>query len=290
MAYKADGRIDEAIALERETLELSVSKRGPSDPDTLITRSNLASMYQTAGRTAEAIALDEETLKLAVSRFGPNNPETFPTRNNLAIAYSNTGRTTEAVALHEENLKLCEEKMGPDHPYTLNSLRNLATSYERLGRWTDAEARRRMALARRRKSHRTEKANVALLARELEGLGFNLLKQSMWSEAERALRESLAICEKTQPDDWERFNAMSLLGGSLLGKGKYTEAESLLLQGYEGMSARARKIPAWRRSLVLEAAERVLQLYESWNKPEQAAEWRGKLALADLPADVFAMP
>ena len=46
----------------------------------------------------------------------------------------------------------------------------------------------------------------------------------------------------------------------------------MLLEGYESMN-----VPpsgAIRRS---EALERVVHLYESWGKPDKAAEWRAKL-------------
>ncbi len=36
---------------------------------------------------------------------------------------------------------------------------------------------------------------------------------------------------------------MSLLGGALLGQGRYAEAEPLVIGGYEGMKAREAKIP-----------------------------------------------
>jgi hypothetical protein len=39
---------------------------------------------------------------------------------------------------------------------------------------------------------------------------------------------------------------------------------------------------------VREAAERVVRLYEEWNKPDQATVWKAKLGMRDLPADVFA--
>jgi hypothetical protein len=39
-----------------------------------------------------------------------------------------------------------------------------------------------------------------------------------------------------------------------------------------------------------EAAERVIRLYEAWGKPDQAAVWKVKLGMPDLPADVFARP
>jgi hypothetical protein len=83
---------------------------------------------------------------------------------------------------------------------------------------------------------------------------------------------------------------MSLLGDSLLGQGRYADAESLIVPGYAGMKARARKIPASARTQLGKAVERVIRLYEAWGRPEQAAEWRRTLGLADLPADVFARP
>ena len=72
------------------------------------------------------------------------------------------------------------------------------------------------------------------------------------------LRESLAaIREKAMPDDWRRFNCMSLLGGAFLGRGQFTEAEPLLLEGYKGMKQREAKIPKVAKHRVAEAAERI---------------------------------
>ena len=39
-----------------------------------------------------------------------------------------------------------------------------------------------------------------------------------------------------------------------------------------------------------EAAEQVIRLYEAWNQPEKATEWKAKLGMPDLPDDVFARP
>ena len=44
------------------------------------------------------------------------------------------------------------------------------------------------------------------------------------------------------------------------------------------------------RSRLREAAERVIRLYEDWGKAEQAAVWKAKLGMPDLPADVFGSP
>jgi hypothetical protein len=104
------------------------------------------------------------------------------------------------------------------------------------------------------------------------------------------LREALGICEKAIPDDLGRYNTMSLLGEALRGQGRYAEAESLVVDGYQGMAAPAVRIAVPDRPLLLEAAERVVHLYESWGRPEQAAAWKIKLGMPDLPADVFARP
>jgi hypothetical protein len=81
---------------------------------------------------------------------------------------------------------------------------------------------------------------------------------------------------------------MSQLGGALLGQGKAAEAEPLILAGYEGLQARAARIPAPARSRLAEAAARVVQLYEAKGQPAKANEWRTRLGLwPEFPADPF---
>jgi hypothetical protein len=41
---------------------------------------------------------------------------------------------------------------------------------------------------------------------------------------------------------------------------------------------------------VVDAASTWVRLYEAWNKPGQAAAWKAKPGMPDLPADVFARP
>jgi serine/threonine protein kinase len=287
IAYLDAGRAGEAARLHEGTLRLRTAKLGPDHPDTLTSRGNLAAAYRAAGRVREAVALHEETFRLRTAKLGPEHPDTLSSRNNLAEAYHDAGRVADAVALHEGTLRLRTAKLGPDHPQTLTTRNNLAGTYESLGRWAEAEALRGETLARRRK---TTPPDSPLLAGDLDGLGRNLLEQSKWPEAEPVLRESLAIREMKLPDDWSRFNTMSLLGGALLGRGKYAEAEPLVVPGYEGMKARAATIAAQVKHRLLEAAERVVRLYEAWGKPDTAREWKEKLGLVDLPADVFARP
>jgi tetratricopeptide (TPR) repeat protein len=104
-----------------------------------------------------------------------------------------------------------------------------------------------------------------------------LLLADKFAEAEPLARECLRLREKLIPDKWSRFNAQSMLGGSLLGQKKYAEAEPLLLAGYEGMKQRERSIPAASQVRVKETLERLVELYEATNRPEKAAEWKQEI-------------
>jgi serine/threonine protein kinase/tetratricopeptide (TPR) repeat protein len=329
VAYLSAGRLSEAIALGEKTLKLEQAKLGPDHPDTLNCRSNLALAYREAGRIAESIALDEETIRLREAKVGPDHRDTLISRDNLALDYREAGRLAEAIVLHQSTLARLEATLGPDHPDTLDCRHNLAVAYredrrlpeaimldqaslermeaklgpshsitletrsqlalddQALDRWSQAEAGLREVLARRRK---VVNSSSPRLATDLALLGANLLYQSRWSEAELPLREALAIYHRAQADEWSTYKAMTLLGGALLGQDRYAEAEPLLVSGYDGMIAREARIPVSERFRLREAAERVIRLYEDWGKSEQAAAWKTKVGMSDLPADVFARP
>ena len=76
----------------------------------------------------------------------------------------------------------------------------------------------------------------------MDQLAWEYGNQGKLIEAE-PLRECLEIREAAMADSWLRFNTMSLLGGALLGQGRYAEAEPLVVAGYEGMESRGTTIP-----------------------------------------------
>jgi serine/threonine protein kinase len=331
-AYLAAGRDLEAIKLAEEALRLRTAKLGADHPDTLESRNTLAFAYQVARRTSEAVALHEENLRLCIARLGPDHSTTSASRNNLALAYRDAGRKAEAIVLDEENLKLCIAKLGPDHPDTLNSRNNLAEAYrEDAHRIAEAivldeenlklyiakfgpddpntlKVRNNLALAFQDAGRTTEaiamhEENLKLcIARLGSNHSYTLGRRNhlaqayaaavLFTKAEPILRECLAIREKALPDDWITFYTRSQLGGNLLSQKKYAEAEPLILQGYDGVKARETKIPPLNKKYLTEAAERVVELYQAWGKPEKAAEWRRTQrmpdARIDLPADPFA--
>jgi tetratricopeptide (TPR) repeat protein len=206
-------------------------------------------------------------------------------RNNLGLAFRDAGRLSEAIECFQSALGLLEVRPGGAHPLTLECRNNLAGVFESLGRYREAEELESGTLARRRKG---VKPGSPVLAPDLSALGRNLMYQRRWSEAEPLLRECAAILEKAAPDDWSRYDALCMLGESLMGERRYAQAEPALIAGYEGMIAREKQVPAAQKSRLREAAERVVRLYEVWNKPLDAARWKSKVGMPDLPGDVFA--
>jgi hypothetical protein len=112
-------------------------------------------------------------------------------------------------------------------------------------------------------------------------LGEALTANGKAAEAEPLLREALASRREVLPKgDWLTANAESLLGGCLTVQAHYAEAEPLLLQGHDGLAA-AKGTPPDR---LRDARQRLITLYEKWQKHEQAAAWRAKQVTAEKPA------
>ena len=102
------------------------------------------------------------------------------------------------------------------------------------------------------------------------------VSRGKFTEREPLAREAVEFDRKNRPDDWQRFRAETLLGASLAGQKKYSDAEPLLLEGYRGMLARKDHIGVPDRYHLSRAREWLVKLYQAWGKPESAAEWSKK--------------
>ena len=71
------------------------------------------------------------------------------------------------------------------------------------------------------------------------------------------------------------------LGRLLTGTKKYAEAEPLLLSGYNGMKQREEQIPQRARPSLIDAAQRLAQLYEGTGQSRKLAQWKQKLSELD---------
>ncbi len=275
-AYHEAGRPADALPLEEETLKRFEAQLGPDHIYTLTALNNLANTYRHAGRLAQALPLFEQTLNRLRKTIGPNHPTTLLAMNNLGLAYTDSGRVADAILLHEDALKLNKAQLEPDHPDTLFTMSCLAAAYRQAGRLAEAESLHRETLKRQQAKLGPDDPGTL---KSTNSLAEDYLDVKP-AEAERLLRQSMAIRDKKSPDDWSTFDTRSLLGASLLGQRKYAEAEPLVIESYEAMKAREAKIPATSKARLSKAGARIVQLYEAWGKKEKAEEWRKRLAQA----------
>jgi tetratricopeptide (TPR) repeat protein len=318
MLYQDAGKMTLALPLCEETVRRMKAKLGPDHPNTLTTMEHLAVMDLVSNQLDKALALYEEALARRKAKQGPDHPATLRTLNYLGSIYWRVRRFDRSVPLLEEAYRLEKARLGENHPETLLGLANLGVNYKdsgRLAQGTECLERawqgvRRlpdfhaflawvpMALANAYEQARYHAKAQQVQEDQLKDLRSRLpadhptltstqarfatwlLQQKKYAEAEVVLQECLAARVRKELDVWTTFNTRSLLGEALAGQTKYSEAEPLLLDGYEGMDRRQATIPPEARVRLAEARQRLVKLYSAWGKTEQEAQWRKKAEAA----------
>jgi serine/threonine protein kinase len=270
--YGGQGKRAEAAALLAQVLEIQKRAIGHDHPDTVTSMNNLAVIHGAQGKFFEAANLHAQLLEIRRRVLGPDHPDTLISMNNLAVMHGAQGKFAEAAALHAQTLESRKRALGLEHPQTLGSMNNLACIFESQGKLIEARQLLQEAL-----QHVHDQTSPTVQSLVLASLGHVLLAQQRFIEAEPLLRECLELSQKLAPDEWRTFHARSLLGGALSGQKRFEAAEPLLLEGYEGLKQREQRVPANYHVYIREAAGRLVRLYESWDKPARAAEWKARL-------------
>jgi tetratricopeptide (TPR) repeat protein len=273
LVYFREGKYAQAVALYSETLQILRRVLGSEHPNTLNSMNNLAAAYVGQGKYAPAEALYGQALETRRRVLGPEHPDTLTSMNNIANAYTRQRKYAQAEDLFNRTLETSRRVLGPEHPRTLDTLADFASMYQRQGNYALAETYAGQVLAGQRHALGAEHPDTMVA---MADLALAYLSQAKFGESEPLAREALKFYHKMQPDDWQRYRAASLLGASLAGQKRFTEAEPLLLEGYQGMLARKERIavPDWYH--LDRSREWVGQLYQAWGKTAPAAEWQKK--------------
>jgi serine/threonine protein kinase/Flp pilus assembly protein TadD len=274
LAYKSLGKYSDAERIYLKHLAIERRSGHENHPHALVVMHNLAALYAAQGSFEKAEPLFQQVLAARRQKIGRTHPHTIMTQNALADLYEKTHEPPKAEQLYRATVDEARAKLGADHLDIRNACSQLGWVCEAQGKLTEAETAFRQLLEGALRLGPQNPDYHGALAQ----LGRNLLLQKKFNEAEPLLRESLSVRERFSPEDWKTFNGKSLLGGCLLGQKRFADAEPLLLAGYDGMKQREMQIPADGYVRLPEAAERLVQLYEVWGKPEEATKWRATLA------------
>jgi len=273
--YRRQGKYTQAEPLLRNGLALQRRRLGAENPDTLLMMNNLARLYLDEGRYAEAEPLFTQALAIQERVLGREHPETLTVMRNLAHLYRNQRKYGQAERLLTQVAQVQQRLLGAEHPDTLTTMSELAQLCQDQGKYGEADPLSAKVLeVRSRVLGEGHPDTVSALV----SLGQVRLGQRRYAEAESLLREALSAQEKNGPDAWQAYNIQSLLGACLAAQARFAEAELLSVAAYHGLQQRQIAIPHDSRWALDQAAERIVQLYSAWGRPQQASEWSRKLA------------
>jgi tetratricopeptide (TPR) repeat protein len=263
--YFKGKRFDRSLSILENVLRLQQDHLSKDHPDTLRTKLILAANFRFVGRMDEARNLFEELVRLPEDDLHRSDRIYLNAASTLGLIYKDAGRRSEAIPLLEQGFRAW--KLDP----TLMTIGPVLIELY-LQELPRDEAMRKIREVLQ--SCRDDSSQGTALATSLVGCGAKLLNSGEYLLAEELLREGQQLREKTAPDAWSTFNAKSLLGASLLGLGRYSEAEPLLKVGYEGMKSREKSIPPVARDRLPEAARRLVDLYDLTGNEPELRHWR----------------
>ena len=265
------GRSAEALSKHEAALEMNQRLFGGDHPAVAASLNNVAGCLESLGRLAEALSKFEAALEMRQRLFQGDHPDVAASLNNVAGCLESLSRWAEALPKSEAALEMQQRLFPDDHPGVAASLNNVALCLRSLGRSAEALSKFEAALEMHSRLFQGNHPGVALslnnVAASLESLG----------RSEEALPKYEAALEMFRrvlpPGHPHTLYPQIGLAKTLVSLGRHADAEPFLLDGYERMKDHP-TIPAMRRQ---EALKRIVNLYEAWNKPDQAAEWRAKL-------------
>ena len=265
------GDIKSAESLLREALGLRRKLLGDEHADVTASMNELAitlNRWETPESTAESERLYREALRIRRKLFGDKSPEVAQNLNNLGVFLNANKRAfPEAEHVLREALEINRTLLGDQHQEVATSMNNLALVLRDTRQFEEAEELFRRSLEIDRITLGDTHPAAATCVNNLANL---LQRKGDHTGAEALYKEAIRLKRLTFPEHhWEVATIQSLLGACLVAARRFNEAEPLLSESY----------PVIRRNFgethnrTTVALQRIIDLYEKWGKPDQAASW-----------------
>ena len=264
------GEYGESATLFRESLAMKRRLLGDTHPDVATGLNNLAFVLHDVGDHSAAEASFQEALTIRREHLGEKHPMVSQILNNLAFLYRDMGDTDRALELSRQALTVYREAYSGDHPDIAYGMSNLAGMLVEVGDYEDAEPLLREALAMNQRLFDPGHADIAGTQ---TGMAILFLRTERVAAAlEMAQAAHASLTESYGSDHWRTDWALATQGAALIQLSRYTEAEPLLLESYEGLSSNP-----GARPIHIETARRYLvDLYTAWDRPKEVARYSEK--------------
>lgn len=266
--YLNQGNYEAAETYYREALSVDSTVYGPEHPVVAMELANLGSVLENRQQYAAAEALLLESLRIRRLKLGTEHYHTAYGLIQLGSLMRKQQAYDRAETYLREALAIDERVLGPEHLHTGVAASRLGLTLMDQGNHAAAEPLLRRALAVFRKNagdrHYYTASSVCNLAYLLQLRHRN-------EEAEALFREGLPLLEASVPPGHPDIAVQRGRFGALLAAlSNWAEAEPLLIASYENLNQR---LGAAHRD-TREAAGRLVQLYEAWQRPERATPYR----------------
>jgi serine/threonine-protein kinase len=175
---------NEAIPLQKETLDAYTKLLGREHPDTLHSMNEYAGMLQDAGRYEESADLFREVLEIRLKRDGEENYKARTSMNNLGLALFDVGKLDEAEQWLQRTYDLELRLQGPDARDTLHAANHLANTKRCRGNIDGALRLQRDVVARAPAAFGADRPDLAILR---YGFALTLIAAKDFDGAKREL-------------------------------------------------------------------------------------------------------
>ena len=123
-----EGKVDEFLAAQKESVDQHEQLAGPNDLDTLAGVLNLGVAYYVHGDFADALAKFHSARDAFIKAMGPNYVHVGLIDADEAHLLVEQGHSAEAIPLAEEALKILLATRGPNHGDTIDAQKTYAAA------------------------------------------------------------------------------------------------------------------------------------------------------------------
>ena len=231
----------------------------------------IGSTYRDLGEIDRAEPLLRSALEIRKGLFADPHRDVLESLNALGELFYYKRDTDAAEALWREALEIGRSLFGETHADVAEMLNNLGIIQRIRDDYPAAEAMLQEALAIQRSLFGDVHEEVA---NTLGNLATVHLAQSDYVAAEPLLRNALDISRTALGADHVQVGLFQRdLGATLMRLQRHVEAEEFLSRAYALLQTELGDHQETRRTVSF-----LVELYEAWDKPDQAAEYRALLA------------
>ncbi len=265
-------KYEEAVTLGRQAYEVTRRAKGEKHVETIDRMNVLSGLLSAAGEFSEAEQFARRAYQIASTSLGNSNQLTIFSAYSLAACLGEQGKYTESVETARRNLEIARSALGRRNSRTLYMEATLAGSLMYLGQFEEAE---QLAREVYEAFLEAEGEDAPSTLSSLDALAQVLHRQGRMNEAGPLFVRARQAFELQKGGEMGLVSSFRLhYGAYLKDLGDLEQAETQLLAAYEffNMNAHPKHIPT------RETIEALADLYEQWDKPDQAAGYRALLA------------